>query len=65
MKESWHGRKVYDANSGSFLGRALGEPWGDGIEGYISLRQDEEGQDVRPHVCCGFVVLDNPKPASG
>lgn len=56
----WNGRRVFDADSGTYLGRAVGEPWSDGIEGYITLRQDEDGQTIRPYMCCGFVVLDSP-----
>ena len=60
---SWNGRRVYDADSGVYLGTADGEPWTDGVEGFISLRQDEDGQTVKPSVCCGFAVLDAPPAA--
>lgn len=63
MNESWHGRKVYDYETGSYLGRADGEPYSDGVEGVVRLRQDEDGQTIKPYTLCAFVVLDQP-PAS-
>lgn len=60
---SWDGRRVYDDRTGVYLGRAVGEPWDDGVEGVISLRQDEEGQIVRNVALCAFVVLDKPREA--
>lgn len=56
----WHDRKVFDYATGEYLGRAVGEPYSDGVEGLIRLRQDTEGQYVKPVALCGFVVLDNP-----
>ena len=64
MAESWDGRKVFDTSNGRYLGRAVGEPWTDGVEGYITLRQDAPGQYIIPSICCGHVVLDKP-PADG
>lgn len=63
--KKWNGRDVYDAYTCEYLGYAVGEPWSDGIEGYITLRQDEEGQTIKPYVCTGFVVLDRPPSSCG
>lgn len=61
--EPWDGRRVYDYETGRYLGRAVGEPWTDGVEGLISLRQDEKDQTIIHAALCAFVVLDKPKEA--
>lgn len=53
----WDGRRVYDAQTGVYLGRAVGEPYDDGVEGLINLRQDEEGQGIRSTALCGYTRL--------
>jgi hypothetical protein len=66
MNETWHGRKVFDYETGAYLGRADGEPYTDGIEGMVRLRQDEDGQTIKPYAMCAFVVLDKPnEPTDG
>ena len=60
VDESWHDRKVFDSQTGHYLGRAVGEPFSDGVEGLIALRQDESGQTIKSHALCAFVVLDDP-----
>jgi hypothetical protein len=57
---SWDGRKVFDDETGEYLGRAVGEPYDDGVVGLIALRPDEEGMTVRSSALCGHVTLDDP-----
>lgn len=60
LSETWHGRKLFDYETGVYLGRADGEPYSEGIEGLVRLRQDEDGQTIKPYALCAFVVLDAP-----
>ncbi len=54
----WDGKKVYDAWTGQYLGRAVGEPQDDGVEGIIVLRQDLDGQIIIPWAVCGLVTME-------
>lgn len=53
----WDGRKVYDSETKEYLGRAVGEPFDDGVEGMIHLRQDQEGQTIRRTALCGYSLV--------
>ena len=61
--DTWDGKKVYDAWTGEYLGRAVGEPRDDGVESVVVLRQDVEGQVAISWAICGLVTLEGDDDA--